>query len=106
MFGFGAEILRLCLVRLVQASQRRGDEMMQDLDYQGAFETYLLVVNQAICQLCKVNQFTEASLVCERADELRRSLPLKFTQPKSNIDAASSGLLQMEAAHVKRRIKL
>ena len=78
----------------------------KDFDYQSPFETYLQVVNQAICALCKVNQFTESALVCERADELRRQLPLKFTKAKNGLDTANSGLLAMEAVHVKRRIKL
>ena len=44
-------------------------------------ETYLTVVNQAIRLLCKNNQFSEAALVSERVDELRKNLPQRFSKP-------------------------
>ena len=107
VFGFGAEIARLCLVKLAQTGARRGDsEQMSQMDCLGQFETYLQVVNRAISALCKVNQFSEAALVCERSDELRKSLPSRFMHVESNGEESTNVLLSVEAAHLKRRIKL
>ena len=78
VFGFGAELARLCIVKLVQFYSRKNDHDVIKIDGQVHFETYLQVVNRAIALLCKVNQLTEAALVCERADELRKQLPYKF----------------------------
>ena len=108
-FGFTAEIARLCLVRLAQTSARHEAPVG---DYIGMLETYLTVVNQAIRLLCKNNQFSEAALVSERVDELRKNLPQRFSKPQqqqlASMDAVNqpNQLLPVEATHFKRRIKL
>lgn len=52
--------------------------------------------------MCKASQYSEAALVCERCDELRRGLPARFTRSQhSALDQ-----LGIETHHVKRRIKL
>ena len=79
VFGFGAEITRLCLVKAVTIRQEPLSSSSSSSQAESHFAVYIQIVNRAIQLLCKANQFTEAVLICERCDELRRSVPAKFT---------------------------
>ena len=64
VFGYGAEISRLCIVKLIQMNQRSGagESGMVEVT-QNHCEAYLMVVNKALKARVKANQFSEAQLI-------------------------------------------
>ena len=75
IFGFGAEITRLSLVKIVQVSSRMGQDDQKQADFHSYFITYLQVVSRAVSLLYKSNCFSEAALIIERCEDLRKSIP-------------------------------
>ena len=102
VFGYGAEISRLCIVKLIQMNQRSGagESGMVEVT-QNHFEAYLMVVNKALKARVKANQFSEAQLIGQRADEMLKSVPHRFLEPKNNFQ-----FLKAASKHFSIRIKL
>ena len=68
---------------------------------QNHFEAYLMVVNKALKARVKANQFSEAQLIGQRADEMLKSVPHRFLEPKNNFQ-----FLKAASKHFSIRIKL
>ena len=83
-----------------------GQDDQKQADFHSYFITYLQVVSRAISFLYKSNCFSEAALIIERCEDLRKSIPQRLL-PASNLSNNSSSVrYQTEAILLKRKVQL